>query len=149
MDLLEQIKKIAGVDAALGLRFCRGKLYVPALPDGARLIGYTDNVYFCFVDGYQDTVFAVLSHPGYGRVIYPLAYDFREFLRLLLSCGSASAVTGTVTCAREQFSGLQCQESRRNSLDFLRKRFDLSPVSDPYGYVQTVRQVIDCAPIRC
>lgn len=149
MELLEQIKKITGVDSALGLRFSRGNLYAPMLPDGGKLIGYTDSVFFCFVEGYQDTVFAVIPRQGYGTLVYPLAYDFREFLRLVLTCGSASAVARAVTCARDQFSGVIASDSGKKGLEFLRNRFDLPPVADPYGYVQTVRQVIDCSPIRC
>lgn len=149
MDLLEQVKNIHGVDAALGLCFCRGKHYTPMLPDGATLIGYTDQVYFCFVDGYQDTVFAVVNRSGFGSLVYPLAYDFREFLRLIISCGSADLVVRAGTCPEESFCGVPFSGGRKKVLEVIGRRFDLQPVENPSSYIQTVRQVIDCRAIRC
>ena len=147
MDLLAQLKRLSGADAALGLRFARGNEYAPLLPDGARLLGYTDSVYFCFIEGYQNTVFAVMDKMGFGTYVYPLSYDFRDFLRLIRSCGSAEMVAKAGIRSREQFRK-ELPEQCSKALERLCDRFDIAPVEDPYAYVQTVGQVIDCSPIR-
>lgn len=148
MDLLEQVKKISGADTVLGICFSRGTVYAPLLPDGSRLIGYADTVFFCTVDGYQDTVFAVMEEPGYGIKICPLAYDFREFLRLILACGSASAAAA-IGLRGKMPPRPEGREKYTAGLERLGSRLSLTPVADPRNYVQTVQQVIDCSRIRC
>lgn len=148
MDLLEQVKKISGADTILGICFSKGAVYTPILPDGSRLIGYTDSVFFCTIEGYQDTVFAVTEELGYGVRICPLAYDFREFLRLILACGSAAAAAAIVLFGKIPPCPEGCQY-RMAGLERLGRRLSLIPVADPCNYVQTVQQVIDCRSIRC
>lgn len=147
MELLDQIQKIHDSEKLLGLRFYREAVYFPMLPANSRLIAYADPFYFCTLDGYQNTIFAVAAKSGYGSDICPLAYDFREFLRLILACGSAAIAAKAGFCSREVFSLIR-SDSSCAALKKLSMELSLSPVSDPYTYVQTVRQVIDCSGIR-
>ena len=61
-------------------------------PKGARVIGWEDGVHYCFIRGYGETVFAVNPESCTEEYVYPLAANFRDFLRLLLSCGAAAAI---------------------------------------------------------
>ena len=151
LNFLDQVKKVRGADAALGIRFVPASVYIPVLPEHSHIIGQADGVFFCNVDGYQDTVFAAAFEPGYGLKICPLAYDFREFIRLILACGSAAAAAGAGMRSREKFQRLLAAEEDKShsGLYNLGMHFSLTPVADPYEYVQTVLQVIDYSPIRC
>ncbi len=148
---VDQIRNIHGADRLMGFCFTRGNVYVPQIPDGAHIIGFTDRFYFCNFDGYQETVFAVASDPDVYPRVCPLAYDFREFVRLILACGSAVTAAGAGIRSQEKFRTLLNEEKGKahQGLMKLGLRFGLTPVQDPFSYVQTARQVIDCSGIHC
>ena len=48
-------------------------------------------------------VFAVNPEPVVEQYVYPLAMNFKDFLRLILACGSTTAVEQIIGWSREQF----------------------------------------------
>lgn len=118
-------------------------------PVGAKLFGYTDSLYLCFIAGYQETVFAVEDVPDHEWRAWPVAYDFQEFLRLIFACGSANlaAISGIIT---ENEYGREFElESHRshNGLNKLSELLSLTPIQNPYAYTHTIGQVLDCSRI--
>lgn len=150
MELLDSIRKISYAESALGLYFTRETVYTPFLPEGSKLIGLTGQIYFCTIDGYQETVFAVRNEQGFGLCICPMAYNFSEFVRLVGGCGSAlsAANMGFQISYGRRIAVMKDQNLDLTSLRRLLARFSLSPVSDPHEYLQTVGQVIDCSRVR-
>lgn len=139
-DLIERVKRIRGADRVLGLRFCSRTAYADCLPEGARLFAETDNALLCFIEGYQQTVFAVELPSAFVR---PLAYDFTEFLRLVFACGSAdraAAPLEEVPVKPLDFSG--------TGLKKLQIHLGLTPITKPAAYLYTIGQVLDCRRIR-
>ena len=61
-------------------------------PKGARIFARAgvDGIHFCFVRGYGETVFAVSPMNGATDTVHPVAANFEDFLRLLLSCGDTA-----------------------------------------------------------
>lgn len=58
----------------------------------AMVIGWENSIHYCFIKGYRDMVFAVNPETCVDKYVYPLAGNFKEFLRLILACGSTTAV---------------------------------------------------------
>ena len=149
MDLLERVKKIRGAEEALGITFTTKDNLNAQLPAGAKLFGYTDSLYLCFVAGYQETVFAVHDMPEHEWRAWPVAYDFQEFLRLIFACGSANlaAISGIIT--EDEYGRefeLEAQKSHAG-LNKLSELLSLMPIQNPYTYTHTIGQVLDCSRI--
>ena len=60
-------------------------------PVGARVIGWENGIHYCFIRGFGEMVFAVNPDSCVEENVYPLAASFRDFLRLLLACGTRSS----------------------------------------------------------
>jgi len=143
MNILDQVKSHRGSEAALGMVFSTRTEYAALLPSGSRLIGQAGNMLLCYVEGYQETVFAVDIHSG---IIKPLAYDFSEFLKLVFACGSAERAVSIPFVFGNTPQGPLV--SAPGSMKKLRDSLELTPIADPVEYVRTVAQVIDCSRLR-
>lgn len=143
MTILDQVQNRRGSEAALGMVFSGRTEYGSKLPSGSRLIGQAGNKLLCYVQGYQETVFAVDIHSGIAK---PLAYDFSEFLRLVFACGSAERAASIAFVYGNVPQGPLV--SAPVSMKRLREYLGLTPISDPVEYVKTVGQVIDCSRLR-
>ena len=143
MNILDQVKSHRGSEAALGMVFSTRTEYASLLPSGSRLIGQAGNKLLCYVEGYQETVFAVDIHSG---IIKPLAYDFSEFLKLVFACGSAERAVSIPFAFGNTPQGPLV--STPGSMKKLRDSLELTPIADPVEYVRTVAQVIDCSRLR-
>ena len=55
-------------------------------------------------------VFAVNSESCVEQYVYPLSMNFKDFLRLILSCGSTTAVEQIIGWSKEQFEVFVCNE---------------------------------------
>jgi len=147
MNLLTQVRAYTNAEAILGFRYFLDGMFVPRLPDGASLIGYCDCFLFCYMEGYQNTIFVLKNISGYGRNPVPVAYDFREFLRLIVSAGSARAVAEAALSPESHHSF--CMLDENDELRVFASHFSLTVVEDFHQYLQTVSRVIDCSGIRC
>ncbi len=141
MSMLDRVKNICGAETALGIRFCFPEAARSYLPQGSRIFGAAGESLFFFAEGYQETVFALDKDTG---DIHPLAYDFSEFLRLILACGSAESVAGTDRKASAPGQSGIPQPGLRE----LQEVLNLTPIRNPGEYVRTIGQVIDCSRIR-
>jgi len=143
------ITSVRQMQCELGLHFVTGGNFTSVLPHGSRVICACDNYLFCFIESYQNTVFAVRVLPGGIKDVCPLAYDFKEFVRLAISCGSGSVAAALGFCLLDH----SCN-SHPNSFfplpterQGMAERLCLEPVSDPYSYLNTVIRVIDTSRI--
>lgn len=133
MELLNKLMNNAGTQTALGLYPEKMETF-GQLPKGCSVIGCTDTVQFCRIEGYLDTVFAVSANDDYAAV--PLAYCLQDFIRLILSCG----------CAQAAAEGVVNYEGRKK-MEKLALRLKLPLMKDPVGYIHTVGQLIDHSKI--
>lgn len=133
MDLLEKIRKTAGAQAAMGFSPSKN-VAGTAIPEGCSLIACSESVLFCHIEGYLDTVFAIM--PEQGNAPVPLAYSLQDFIRLILSCGSAQAAADGMVLG-----------GQREKMQKLARILNLTLIPDPVAYLKTVPQVIDCSRI--
>ena len=121
-------------------------------PKGAHVIGWENGVHYCFIRGYGETVFAVNPESCTEEYVYPLAANFRDFLRLLLSCGAAAAIEQIVWWTEAQFQSFLTEDEtppeRTAVLEQIRQAFRLEPMEEPYQYVRALQAGFDRSKLR-
>ncbi len=114
-------------------------------PVDARIIGWENNIHYCFIRGYRDMVFAVNPETCVDQYVYLLAMNFKDFLRLILSCGSTTAVEQIVGWSKEQFEHFVVSKDnaihpeQQKVLDVIKASLKLKPIDEPYEYVKSVQ----------
>ena len=132
--------------AARGNCFCT--------PKGARVIGWENGIHYCFIRGYGEMVFAVNPESCAEENVYPLAVNFRDFLRLLLSCGTTTALEQIVWWTEAQFLAFLAEEARQTPpertavLARIQEAFQLEPMDHPFQYVKTLQAGFDRSRLR-
>lgn len=107
-------------------------------PKGAAIIGWAgvDGIHYCFVDGFGETVFAV-SPMNVGDYVHPVARNFEDLLRLLLSCVDMAALEQCYAWDEEQYKAflIDCPatEEQQAVLDAIAAEFGLSPMEDAFA----------------
>ena len=111
-------------------------------------------IHYGRICGYGDMVFAVNPMPAGDRYVRPLARSFRDFLRLLLACGSTAALEQMGDWTREQYDAwLHAPENAvtaegRAVLERIAAAFPLTPMEDPFAYVKEVQASFDGGRLR-
>lgn len=140
MELIDKVRKTWGAETALEISFCSKPEYITYLPDGSEMFGIAGSMAFFFAVGYQETVFVLDTRTN---VIKPLAYDFSEFIRLILACGCAEHTADIAFGA--PFDPDVHKSAHQAGLKKIQHMLDLTPIPDPEIYIKTVGQVIDCS----
>ncbi len=121
-------------------------------PKGAKVIGWENGIHYCFIRGYGETVFAVNPESCAEENVYPLAANFRDFLRLLLACGTTTAMEQIVWWSEAQFQAFLAEEApppeRTAVLAQIREAFQLQPMENPFQYVKALQAGFDRGKLR-
>ena len=123
-------------------------------PVDARIIGWENSIHYCFMKGSRDMVFAVNPEPAGDQYVYPLAMNFRDFLSLILSCGSTTAIEQIIGWSRQQFEDFVISEynekvpGQQEVLDTIASELKIKPMEDPYSYVKNVQQQFQRYPSK-
>lgn len=123
-------------------------------PKGARVIGWENAIHYCFIRGYGEMVFAVNPESCADRYVYPLAENFRDFLSLILACGSTTAVEQIINWDRDAFADFlsgpdnAMVPGQQDALTALQKGLRLTSMQDPFGYVKAVQARFDDSKLR-
>ena len=72
-------------------------------PRGAKVLGWAgvDGIHYCTIRGFGEMIFAV-SLMNIGDYVHPIARNFEDLLRLLLSCTDMAALGQCYACDEEQ-----------------------------------------------
>ena len=123
-------------------------------PINATVIGWENNIHYCFIKGYRDIVFAVNPEPSVDSYVYPLAMNFKEFLQLILACGSTTAVEQIIGWSKEQFENFIVSEDnakhpeQEKVLEEIKSVLKLEPMENVYAYVKAVQEQFDDSKVR-
>ena len=86
--------------------------------------------------------------------VYPLAKNFKDFIRLILACGSANPVEQISWMSKEKFEEhvndeikLQTNEHKQ-ILQLLKEEFNLTLIENPYEYVKQLQANFDNSKIE-
>ena len=72
-------------------------------PLNSKPIGLEGSILYCFIEGYDEMVFASNPETCVDTNVYPLAKNFTDFLRLIFACGSANPVEQIGWMSKEKF----------------------------------------------
>lgn len=153
MVMYDEFKKLAIDLSQLGLERGDTSGGYFCTPKGAEVIGWegVDGIHYCFVRDFGETVFAVNPMNPAGKNVHPLARTFEDFLRLVLACGSATAVEQTWMWNRGEFDAFletyPPDAEQQATLDALRDALNLTPMDDPYKYIKEVQSSFDYGKI--
>ena len=151
MTLLKQFLEL-GLDCSpigLGPGPSQGGYF--CTPKGLTVLGWegVDGIHYGRIRGYGDMVFAVNPMPAGEQHVRPLAGSFRDFLRLLLACGSTTTLEQAGDWTREQFDTyLRAPENAvtpdaQAVLERIASAFRLTPMEDPFSYIKGVQASFD------
>lgn len=154
IDLFQQFRKL-NIDTSLISLEWQDEIYPYfCYPLNAKAIGFEGSIMYCFIEGYGDMVFASNPETCIDINVYPLARSFKDFLRLIITCGSANPIEQIVWMSEEQFfQHLQQEqtlitEQQKGILQLLSQQFNLLPMEDPFGYVKGVQKNFDDSKIK-
>ena len=124
-------------------------------PIGANIIGWENGgIHYCFIDGYGEMVFAANPESCVDKYVYPLAMNFEDFLRLILACGSTTAVEQIIMWDKEQFEKFLHSEDnpivpeQREILNRIQSELNIIPMENPFEYVKAVQVQFDDRKIK-
>lgn len=118
-------------------------------PVGAQIIGWDNGIHYCFLDGFGQMVFCVNPEPCGEQYVYPLARDFRDFLRLILAVGNTNPLQQMIGWDKAQYLDFLRSEqalgedgSKQVStvLDAISDKLGLTPMKHPFEYVKKIQQ---------
>lgn len=121
-------------------------------PKGASILGCAgvDGIHYCTVPEFGSVIFAV-NPMNFGDYIHPIARNFEDLLRLLLSGTDMAALEQCHAWTREQFSDFLAEypptPEQKQALQAIAKHFRLEPVDDPYTYVHSLQDELDLSGI--
>lgn len=122
-------------------------------PIGASIIGSAgvDGIHFCFIQGFENTVFAVSPDNLYPEFVHPLAENFADFLRLLLACGNTAALEQAWMWNQAQFDHFLQKNpitaEQKEILDKLSENLSLSAMEQPWQYIKELQSTFDYSKI--
>ena len=123
-------------------------------PLNAIVIGWENSIHYCFIKGYRDMVFAVNPETCVDKYVYPLAANFKEFLRLILACGSTTAVEQIIGWSKKQFEEFLHSDNNKifpeqaKVLKIVAEELKLQPMEKPYEYVKAAQELFDDGKIK-
>lgn len=118
-------------------------------PEGASIIGWAgvDGIHFCFVRGFREMVFVVNPMNASAYYVHPLARDFEDFLRLLLTCGHTAVLEQVWYWDQEQFNDFLRENpptaEQSEVLYILHEKMFLTPMEQPYAYIKALQDEFD------
>lgn len=122
-------------------------------PKDAVILGRAgvDGIHFCTVPDFGEMVFAVSPMNDVPDLVRPVAKDFTDFLRLLLSCGDTAAIEQAWMWSVEQFAAFVAENpptpEGRVVLATLAEKMQLTPMDDPFAYIRGLQAGFDLGKI--
>lgn len=153
MTLYEKFRRLKIDFSAIGLEKGSGRSDYFCTPKGARIIGWegVDGIHYCFLKDFGEMVFSVNPMGMQGDYVHPLARNFEDFLRLLLACGSVSALERAHAWTKEQFDNFlqenRPETERGTALDAIASAFCLLPMEEPFAYLKKLQEGFDYGKI--
>ena len=126
-------------------------------PIGAKVIGWDNGIHYCYIEGLGETVFCV-NPENYGdELVYPIANNFEDFLRLILATYSANTLMQIILWDKSQYMDFINDpwevENRENEevksvIKTISDKLNLTPMENPFEYVKAIQKDFDYSLIK-
>ncbi|NLC96870.1 MAG: hypothetical protein GX675_04790 [Erysipelotrichaceae bacterium] len=123
-------------------------------PSNAEPIGFEGSIMYCFIEGYKDMVFASNPESCADHYVYPLAANFKDFMRLILFCGTANPIEQIIWMDKKQFDQHLLEEKeiqteqQKELLHSLGHELNIVPMEEPFEYVKNIQFNFDDSNIK-
>lgn len=123
-------------------------------PKGATIIGFEgiDGIHYCFIRGFDETVFAVSPENTPGDYVHPIARNFSDFLGLIKACRGTAAIDQAHQWGKNTFDDfVKNSEPDTEKLDLLKiitEKLSFENISDPYFYIKELQSSFDYSKIK-
>jgi len=123
-------------------------------PEGAEIIGWAgiDGIHYCFIDGFDDMVFAVSPMNTPSDYVHPIARSFDDLLGLLVACGDMAALEQAHQWNKVQFEQFVADnppsKKQQDIYDLLAKELSVIPNEAPFDYISELQAQFDYSTIR-
>ena len=154
MTLYEKYKKLNIDTTLIGLEKGSTTGDYFCTPKGVTVIGWENSIHYCFIKDYGEMVFTVNPETCVDKYVYPIAENFEEFLRLILACGSTTAVEQIIGWTKEQFiefvngSDNAFVPNQAEVLQKLKEELKIEPRENVYEYVKKLQDNFDDSKIE-
>lgn len=140
--------------APLGIELRENENRYFCTPKGAKIIGWAgvDGIHYCFVRGFGEMVFVVSPMNSPENYVHPIAKNYTDFLRLLLTCGDTAALNQVYCWDQSQFDDFLKDNppnaEQQSVLDTIREKFLLTPMEQPFTYIKELQAMFDYSRIK-
>lgn len=127
-------------------------------PIGAKFFAAlgVDGIHFCFIDGFGEMVFSVTPIAVENKNVNPLAYNFKDFLSLVVACRNSNLIEQIYWMSRDEFyyhlkeelNDPFGKEETEAALGVIQSELKIEPIADPYGYVRELQEAFDYSQIK-
>ncbi len=111
-------------------------------PLGMKVLGWENGIHYGTIEGFGDMIFAV-NPENFGNNVYPLARNFKDFLRLIFAAGSTTAIEQIVLWDREQYDSFLRKDGGipggNEELLRLSNVLSIDPMEDAFAYVKQLQ----------
>lgn len=153
-DLFNQFLQLQIDTTLIGMYMCEENSedeHYFCTPVGARIIGRlgVDGIHFCFIKGFDGMVFAVSPMPCGERYVEPVAKNFEDFLRVILSCKNISPIEQISWMDKNRFGNLlrddeeYISQEQVQCLETIQNQLGIYPMENPFGYVKELQKGFD------
>lgn len=151
-ELLDRFHALPFQKDVIGLGYEDSDMTYFCTPIGAEIIGWlgVDGIHFCFIPSISyDMVFVVSPIPCGQHFVEPIAWNFKDFLSLVIFCKDASPLEQICWMSEEQFTELIKSEiensclAKDSLLTALAKEFETEAHTNPYQYVKDLQASFD------
>ena len=152
MNTYEQLKQLNIDLGCVELQLLQHCEQYYCTPRDAVIIGSAgvDGIHYCTIPEFGEMIFAV-SPMNFGVCVHPIARNFEDLLRLLLSCADMAALEQCYAWDEEQFKAFLIDYSatvnQQESLAAIQAEFGLEPMEDAFSYVKKLQAEFDLSKI--
>lgn len=152
MKLYNEIQKANINLRPLGIEQRNDEITYYCTPENANIIGWAgvDGIHYCTISQFGEMIFTV-NPMNFGDCVHPIAHNFEDLLRLLLSVADMAVLEQCYAWDEEQFKAFlidnPATDEQNTVLDRIRMEWKLEPMEDAFSYVKKLQAEFDLSKI--
>lgn len=126
-------------------------------PIGATILGWDNGIHYCFIDGFDEMVFAVNPETLCEHYVYPLSKNFSDFLSLLASVKNTNTLQQIILWNKQEYTNFITSKEEKDYcsrpevikvLKQLQSELSVNEMAKPFEYVKELQSNFQYSKIR-
>lgn len=147
-SIFEKYQKLTIDSSWIGLSYGDDESYF-CTPLNMKIKGWDNGIHYGTIDSFQEMIFCVNPEPFDEHYVYPIAYNFEDFLRLILATGNTNILSQIICWDKKQYKAFitskdEVENKNRKEvqevLTTIKNELKLEPMSDPFEYVKQIQK---------